>query len=421
MSKSAPSRGYGGDNKANDEDSKERSKVATDVIVIDIGTGVTKAGWAGEDAPRCAFPTLVLDNSSHAQAVSALDDSKEKDLVGHEASQELHDSARRHQVGREKDVIRPVVRGEIVNMKAIHTILEHIYNKELKVDSSKYPVLLTNSPLASKESRSAMAQKLFKDFRIPGLFIANASVLALFSTGRTTGVVLEAGASLCSTVPVFEGCALPYATLCQHLGGADCTQHLMDIMQAEEMPPAQFDVANNIKEQRCAVYLPDSHQPQLSPDDIQYELPGPNGPEIITIGDNMRYQPSEVLFDPEGVLGPEDEVVRANLESDAPPLMGVHKLLEQSISKCDLNLQRDLLQNIVLVGGTSMLNGFHERVKREMNLLYGHGNVQIILDSQRKHGAWIGGSMFGTLPTFPLLMYTRHDHMDPSIVHKKYF
>ena len=100
---------------------------------------------------------------------------------------------------------------------------------------------------------------LFKEFRVPHLFIANASVLALFSTGRTTGnevsdpdarieqsfeyfpysgVVVEAGAGLCSVVPVFEGCALPYATLCQHLGS--CLKLSMLILSLSLDSPFYF-------------------------------------------------------------------------------------------------------------------------------------------------------------------------------------
>jgi len=29
------------------------------VIVLDFGTGFVKAGWCGEDLPRCVIPTIV--------------------------------------------------------------------------------------------------------------------------------------------------------------------------------------------------------------------------------------------------------------------------------------------------------------------------------------------------------------------------
>jgi len=44
-------------------------------------------------------------------------------------------------------------------------------------------------------------------------------VLSLFSVGKTTGVVLDSGHGITYSVPVFEGYALPYATIKLPLSG----------------------------------------------------------------------------------------------------------------------------------------------------------------------------------------------------------
>jgi len=37
----------------------------TNTLVIDTGSGNTRAGFAGDDAPRCEFPTIVGKPKMH--------------------------------------------------------------------------------------------------------------------------------------------------------------------------------------------------------------------------------------------------------------------------------------------------------------------------------------------------------------------
>ena len=42
-----------------DTESENSEGHSGDAVVIDNGSGVVKAGYAGEDAPRCVFPCVV--------------------------------------------------------------------------------------------------------------------------------------------------------------------------------------------------------------------------------------------------------------------------------------------------------------------------------------------------------------------------
>lgn len=52
---------------------------------------------------------------------------------------------------------------------------------------------------------------MFETFNVPSLYLAIQSVLALYSSGRTTGLVLDSGGGVTHTVPIYEGYALPHA------------------------------------------------------------------------------------------------------------------------------------------------------------------------------------------------------------------
>ena len=68
-----------------------------------------------------------------------------------------------------------------------------------------------------------MAQIMFEKFKVESLAIINTSVLSLFSTGKTTGLVVECGEGVSYTVPVFEGYALPHAIHKLDKAGQDVT------------------------------------------------------------------------------------------------------------------------------------------------------------------------------------------------------
>jgi actin len=81
----------------------------------------------------------------------------------------------------------------------------------LNIDPKNANVLLTDSPLNTKENKQEIARIMFETFRVESLAIINTAVLSLFSTGKTSGIVAECGEGVSYTVPVFEGYALPHA------------------------------------------------------------------------------------------------------------------------------------------------------------------------------------------------------------------
>ena len=88
---------------------------------------------------------------------------------------------------------------------------EYIFEKELNLDPKNINILLTDSPLNLKENKQQLAEIMFEKFRVESLSIINTAVLSLFSTGKTSGIVVESGEGVSYTVPVFEGYALPHA------------------------------------------------------------------------------------------------------------------------------------------------------------------------------------------------------------------
>ena len=68
-----------------------------------------------------------------------------------------------------------------------------------------------------------MTEIMFDTFSVPSLYISVSSVLSLYSSGRTTGLVIDSGAGLTASVPSFEGYVLPYAIAKLNIAGNNLT------------------------------------------------------------------------------------------------------------------------------------------------------------------------------------------------------
>ena len=377
-------------------------------LVIDLGNAYTKIGFSGEDLPKEIIPSLYARNKmfDKKNEIGAFD--QKMDVFGYEATEPQYET--------DYDLFHLTCgdHKERTSKEYLEFLKDALENK-MGLSTSEYDVIVNISPIKNEENIKAYGRLFIDELNFKGLAMINSSSLSLFATGKTTGVIVQCGECRTYTVPIYEGFPLYHALNKARVGGRDITDIFRAGVEENKIAIKGGDIhtLRQIIEKTCSVqiefdynyYLDENNQDIIKKETQLFKLPDET---IVSIPRKTRVLASELLFNPK---------VWENTKNE----LGLIDLITGSIKKTEMidkNFKESLVENVVLSGGTSMMENFPQRVENDLKGYKEEDGFELeyepIVDAaiNRNIGKWIGMSMISSMSAFDKLFIKKQDYQE---------
>lgn len=375
-------------------------------LVLDIGSALVRAGFAGDMHPRLVIPSLI------GQAKNPEAFSSPSCYVGHEAEAKQGVLLMR----------RPLKDGVVQNWDDYELLVEHVMTT-LKIGGEAERKVMFSAPVMNPmKNEQGICELMMERFEVRELCAEYAPVMSLFGSGRTSGLVLDVGESFTQIMPVWQGAMIGECVHRTKIAGEMLTHYLARLLTertkglVDPSSSQRLDI-RSLKERSCFVSL-----------DFDSDI------SSFTDGSSTRFLQCSLIDGTLLTLG--DERIKVTESLFKPSLLGLETpslsaLSHSAIVHSPLDLRPELWSNIVLSGGSSLFPGFADRLQTEIRTLcrpttdfpchYSLGqSARVVSFADRHLQTFIGGSMLASLPNFPLKCISKqqYDEFGSSVIHR---
>ncbi|TYZ57267.1 hypothetical protein PybrP1_008844 [[Pythium] brassicae (nom. inval.)] len=434
-----------------------------DALVFEFGTSRCKLGFAGEDFPRVFESALPLSGGDEGDAARR---AARLELDAEQQAQWLFDAAAARLHTRVSDhplllVERPfALPDEVAPLADAHDESAALAAAAAASSSSS-----VSSKKQHLKMREQMVEVLMEQLGSPALFCAKSAVLTCYANARTSGLVVEMGATYTSVTSVHEGYAFASPKSQVHVfGGFDLDAYLRAKLAPQlaaasgagatsaaaeiaRRTPASWSYAVEAKESglcRVADSAFDEAQNAQLPM-INYELPDKT---VVAMGTERFSVPEQYFVSAAPSSSGPDAPVAVVKEFEGEQLRAARKrgialpefVCEVGGMTTEAELRKELFQNVVLTGGSSCFENLPTRLEREVvnalgsyqlplssggagGFLGGNLRVKVVAAhaSERKIGAFLGGSILASLGSFHEMWMSKAEYAEhgATLIHKK--
>lgn len=359
-------------------------------IIIDLGSSEIKCGLNGEICPRFVIPNVIGTPKKTQFHIDEDDSSKTfgREALYNSSILDLHYLKENGKIATSGD-----------RYEMLESMFEFIIHKGLKVNIENYNVFIIDSLFTSLEEKEAIAKMLFEKFTVYNIHMQPQSILTLYSTAKTSGLIIQSGEIETEIIPIYEGYILSQGIITSPIAGKYMTNQFVDHLHPVFKKYGienEFNQAKKIKEQLIEILPEDYYKTKTIPPPVKYELPDGNK---IDIGDERFFIP-EKLFE---------------LSIDGQENKSLQEMLAYSLEHVDTDLRKEFWSNIILGGGNILLKGLNERLLKEATGYLGKFSLstkalKIEIFPETKYSSWCGASSVCSFSQFNDKWITRSEY-----------
>ena len=342
--------------------------------IFDLGSYNYRIGYSGNDRPNYIFPPIKFINNN----------SQEQEEYEYLTSQKGD--------------------GLFIDIKKFEDFFDDfISDKELINEMNQGSLLFTEPVLHDKEQRMKLSEFLFEKYEIGGLFFCNSSVLSSFSYGKCSCVIFDSGHSQSNIVPVYDGMIIKNALNYFSLKGKFIDEKIIN-----EIINKQIDSYNSYNILQNIQILSDLKDIIFTSDNNKNNYTLPDNKNIILNDNNL-------------------EIIKKNIEVKLfNDELNLKSLILKSISSVLLDIKKELINNIFICGGNSLiLNNYFNEIKEALSKeLVSSAVVRITTHPskiERSLSSFLGASIISSLNIYKETIVKKEEYEEHGaiIVEKK--
>ncbi|KAK0730345.1 actin family [Lasiosphaeris hirsuta] len=436
-------------------------------LVLDPGYISTRAGFAGEEIPKQVIPSFYVHVDGRDifgdEVLIPREGMDVRNYMNRDSVVEDWDAATKiweHLLIKRLQPERPTPpsKNGLNDVGDDDVAMEDVEAEEKPLTEN--PLLMTEAPWNSPKAREKAIEISMENWGCPAFWLSRTPVLAAFAAGKATALVIDAGGANTSVTAIHDGMVLKRSIQRSPVGGVWLSNQIRAMLKendpkidvvptfmienkrpVEANAPADFRLRNfkfpiadsfrAFEEERVLTEFKESVV-EVWRGPGRYQAPGnedyargqPGRVFEMPDGSNQmwreqRYKVSEGVWDETAAY-----TTGAGEEGRTAKSQTILSLIRAAIEGVDVDLRPNLLGNIVVTGSTSLLNGFNDRLNHELTLLYPGMKIKIHaagLTSERRFGAWIGGSILASLGTFHQMWISKKEYEEngAGIVEKR--